>query len=99
MFTHKERARNFKRRLRDMPSFEQREVSHPDAIGAAFDRFLTLHEACWAERGGSDATRTPLLKSFHRAAASGLAKVGQAPFEEIWIDGACRGSRLRTTKD
>lgn len=92
MFKRKERARNFTRRLRHMPSFERREVSHPDVIDAAFDRFLALHEAYWAERGGSDATRTPLLKSFHRAAAIGLAKAGQARFEEIWIDGACRGS-------
>jgi len=75
-----------------MPIFERREVTHPDVIGAAFDRFLELHEASWAARGGADATRTPLLKSFHQAAAIRLATAGQARFKEIRIDGACRSS-------
>jgi CelD/BcsL family acetyltransferase involved in cellulose biosynthesis len=89
------RADNFKRRLRQLRArdgFEYRIVTQPAESGAAFERFLELHEACWAERGGSDATGHASLQSFHRDVVVRLAEAGLLRFDELWVEGACRAS-------
>ena len=67
-------------------------VTDPDQAAKAFERFLALHEASWASRGGSGATGRQSLKDFHRDVVVRLALAGRLRFEEIWIDGACRAS-------
>ncbi|MGH9751247.1 MAG: GNAT family N-acetyltransferase [Blastocatellia bacterium] len=80
------------RRLRKLPGFDHRVITDPDQAEEAFERFLTLHELSWADRGGSGATGLQLLKDFHRDVVVRLASAGRLRFEEIWIDGECRAS-------
>src|SRR5262249_29037785 len=80
------------RRLRRLPGFDHRMVTDPDQAAEAFERFLALHEASWASRGGSGATGLQSLKDFHRDVVVRLALAGRLRFEEIWIEGACRAS-------
>jgi len=89
------RADNFKRRLRQLRArdgFEYRVITRPAESGAAFERFLELHEACWIERGGSDATGHESLRSFHRDVVVRLAEAELSRFDELWVEGACRAS-------
>jgi len=89
------RADNFKRRLRQLRArdgFEYRVITRPAESGAAFERFLKLHEACWADRGGSDATGHESLQSFHRDVVIRLAEAGLLRFDELWVEGSCRAS-------
>ena len=80
------------RRLRRLPGFEYRVITDAAQVPDAFERFLSLHEQLWAERGGSGATGLPVLKNFQRDAVAKLGQAGRMRFEEIWIDGACRAS-------
>jgi CelD/BcsL family acetyltransferase involved in cellulose biosynthesis len=80
------------RRLRRLPGFDHRSITHPDQAEEAFERFLALHELSWAGRGGSGATGLQSLKDFLRDVTPRLARAGRLRFEEIWIDGACRAS-------
>src|SRR5262249_19773744 len=54
------------RRLRKLPGFELRVVTASEEMPEAFERFLALHEARWAQRGSSDVTGLPVFKAFHR---------------------------------
>lgn len=89
------RGDNYRRRLRqlsELPGFEFRVVGDPAQVGAAFDRFLDLHERRWAAQGGSDALGRPILQAFHRSVVERLARVGWLRFEELWVEGGCRAS-------
>lgn len=89
------RADNFKRRLRQMRArdgFEYRAITRPAESEAAFERFLSLHEANWIDRGGSELTGHNLLRSFHRDVVTRLAGMGLLRFDELWVEGACRAS-------
>lgn len=89
------RADNFKRRLRQLrkqEGFAHRAVSEPDEAGAAFERFLALHEPRWAAQGGSDFTGHESLLAFHRDLVQRLARIGLLRFDELWVEGACRAS-------
>jgi CelD/BcsL family acetyltransferase involved in cellulose biosynthesis len=80
------------RRLRKMPGFELRVVTAVEEMPDAFERFLTLHEARWAQRGEASAIGSPLFKSFHREVVMGFARAGRMRFEELWVEGQCRAS-------
>ncbi len=89
------RADNFKRRLRQLRAvegFEFRQVHEPEAVGAAFERFLLLHERRWHAQGGSDAMGRPALRAFHREVVPALAAAGILRFDELWAEGDCRAS-------
>ncbi|HEX4945518.1 MAG TPA: GNAT family N-acetyltransferase [Blastocatellia bacterium] len=89
------RADNFKRRLRQLrgrDGFAFRVVTEPDEAVAAFDRFLQLHEARWAEAGGSEMTGHARLQNFQRALVLRWAEAGLLRFDELWVEGACRAS-------
>jgi CelD/BcsL family acetyltransferase involved in cellulose biosynthesis len=89
------RADNFKRRLRQLggrDGFAFRPITEPTEAAAAFDRFLSLHEARWAEAGGSEMTRYARLQSFHRELVMRFAAAGLLRFEELWVEGKCRAS-------
>jgi CelD/BcsL family acetyltransferase involved in cellulose biosynthesis len=89
------RADNFKRRLRQLRArdgFAFRTVTAPAEAVAAFDRFLQLHEARWAEAGGSEMTGHAQLQSFHRDLVRRWADVGLLRFDELWVEGECRAS-------
>lgn len=89
------RARNFKQRLRRLQKhdgFEYRSITHPNEVGDAFERFLELHEARWANDGGSELTGHPVLQEFHREAVRRLAHAGLLRFDELWVEGACIAS-------
>ena len=89
------RADNFKRRLRQLRArdgFMFRSVTEPDEAVAAFERFRKLHEARWAEQGGSEMTGHERLRCFHRDLVGRLAAAGLLRFDELWIEGACRAS-------
>lgn len=81
-----------RRRISRLPGYEFRAVTSPLQIEQAFERFLALHEARWAQRGSSDATSSPRLREFHRRAVRSLSEAGLVRFEEIWAEGACRAS-------
>ncbi len=80
------------RRLRKLPRFDYRAVTNADEAVSAVERFLTLHELSWANRGGSEATMLPETRSFLRDVAPRLARPGWLRFEEIWIEDECRAS-------
>jgi CelD/BcsL family acetyltransferase involved in cellulose biosynthesis len=89
------RADNFKRRLRQIRNyggFEYRSVTAPTEAGAAFERFLALHEPRWSAQGGSDFTGHEALRAFHRDLVQRLAQAGLLRFDELWVEGACRAS-------
>ncbi len=89
------RGNNFKRRLRQLrerDGFEHRVITRPEDSEAAFERFLSLHNAVWNDRGGSDVTGHKLLLSFHRDVVEQLATAGLLRFDELWVEGACRAS-------
>lgn len=89
------RADNFKRRLRQIRNysgFAYRSVTAPAEAGAAFERFLALHEPRWVTQGGSDFTGHEALRAFHRDLVQRLAEAGWLRFDELWIEGACRAS-------
>lgn len=89
------RANHFKRclrRLRRLPDYDYRVITDAAQAEEAFERFLLLHEQCWANRGGSGATGRQVLKDFHRDVVVRLAQAGWLRFEEIWFEGACRAS-------
>jgi CelD/BcsL family acetyltransferase involved in cellulose biosynthesis len=89
------RADNFKRRLRQLRArdgFAFRSVTDPAEAPAAFERFLHLHEARWAEAGGSEMTGHARLQSFHRGLVARFAAAGLLRFDELWVEGACRAS-------
>ena len=80
------------RKLERFPDFEYRSVISPDETGAAFERFLCLHNSGWQGRGGSDLTGHPRLVSFQRQLVREISRVGLVRFEELWVDGECRCS-------
>ncbi len=82
------------RRLNKFASFEFRVVSDPEAIAAAYGRFLNLHTGRWSERGGSSALGEPEQSGFMLDASHALACAGMTRFEEIWLEGQCRASLL-----
>ncbi len=89
------RADNFKRRLRQLRAragFAFRSVTDPAEAPTAFERFLQLHEARWAEAGGSEMTGHARLQSFHRDLVARFAAAGLLRFDELWVEGACRAS-------
>ncbi len=89
------RAANFKRRLKKIekrPDFEFRTVVGPEGAGAAFERFLRLHQRRWEQSGGSELTGHPKLEDFQRALVPRMAQAGLVRFDEIWLDGECRSS-------
>jgi CelD/BcsL family acetyltransferase involved in cellulose biosynthesis len=89
------RADNFKRRLRQLSArdgFEHRAVTRPAESESAFERFLSLHEAHWIDRGGSELTGHDALRSFHRDVVTRLAETGLLRFDELWVEGGCRAS-------
>jgi CelD/BcsL family acetyltransferase involved in cellulose biosynthesis len=89
------RADNFKRRLRQLRArdgFAFRSVTDPAEAPAAFERFLRLHEARWAEAGGSEMTGHARLQGFHRGLVARFAAAGLLRFDELWVEGACRAS-------
>lgn len=92
---HSKRAVNYERRLlqlRKLDGFEYRTITNPEEAGAAFERFLMLHEARWAGKGGSSVTGQSVLQSFHRDVVVRLAHAGLLRFDEVWAEGACRAS-------
>lgn len=89
------RADNFKRRLRQLRTragFAFRTITEPAEAEAAFACFLKLHEARWADAGGSEMTGHARLQCFHRALVRRFAAAGILRFDELWIEGACRAS-------
>lgn len=89
------RKANFTRRLKALEresSFEFRTVTSVDQVGAAFERFLRLHEMRWENSGGSELSGHPRLIEFHRRAVSKLAATALPRFDELWLDGECRAS-------
>lgn len=89
------RGDNFKRRLRQLRTrdgFAFRSITEPAEAVAAFERFLQLHEARWAEQGGSEMTGHSRLQNFHRDLVVRLAAAGLLRFDELWCEGECRAS-------
>lgn len=89
------RADNFKRRLRSLRArdgFAFRTITSPDEIPDAFDRFLHLHDACWAHRGGSGATGTETKREFQREVVQQMSLANRVRFDELWVEGKCRAS-------
>lgn len=92
---HSHRTVNFKRRLRHLQKregFAFRSVTNSAEAPAAFARFLQLHEARWADQGGSELTGHAQLQSFHRDLVGRWAQAGLLRFDELWVEGACRAS-------
>ncbi len=92
---HSRRSSNFKRRLKQiekMPEFEFRSVSASAEVGAAFERFLLLHEKRWSADGGSELSGHPRLIAFQRDVVRAMADTGLLRFDELWIEGECRAS-------
>ncbi len=92
---HCKRKDNFKRRLKKlekMDGFEFRSVSDPAETGAAFERFLRLHQLRWESSGGSELSGHPRLIAFQRQVVSALSDTGIIRFDELWADGECRAS-------
>jgi len=58
----------------------------------AFDRFLNLHESCWAHRGGSGAFYDQTSREFQRAVVTQISKASLVRFDELWVEGECRAS-------
>lgn len=89
------RSSNFKRRLKQiekMPDFEYRSVTSVAETSGAFERFLYLHEKRWESSGGSELTGHRRLISFQRQLVDKLSQAGLIRFDELWLDGKCRGS-------
>lgn len=89
------RADNFKRRLRGLRSrdgFDFRTITSPDETSDAFERFLALHDACWAHRGGSGATGTEAKREFQREIVREMSRINRIRFDELWVEGKCRAS-------
>jgi CelD/BcsL family acetyltransferase involved in cellulose biosynthesis len=89
------RSTNFKRRLKQLEKldgFEFRSITSSDQTGAAFERFLVLHEKRWAPEGGSELSGHPRLMSFQRDLAASLASTGLLHFDELWIGDECVSS-------
>lgn len=89
------RKSNFKRRFRKlevMDGFEFRSVTEPSKLGAAFERFLILHDKRWQGAGGSELSGHPRLISFQRKLIHALSGCGLFRFDELWVDGECRSS-------
>jgi len=89
------RSSNFKRRLKQiekMPEFEIRSVTASDEAGAAFERFLLLHEKRWSADGGSELSGHPRLIAFQRDVVRAMADTGLLRFDELWVEGECRAS-------
>src|SRR5262249_7790003 len=82
------------RRLNKFASFEFRVVTAPEAMPAAYGRFLELHTGRWSGRGGSSALGAPKQTGFMLDAACALARAGMTRFEEIWLEDQCRASLL-----
>jgi CelD/BcsL family acetyltransferase involved in cellulose biosynthesis len=78
--------------LRARDGFAFRSVTDPAEALAAFERFLRLHEARWAEAGGSEMTGHARLQGFHRVLVARFAAAGLLRFDELWVEGACRAS-------
>jgi CelD/BcsL family acetyltransferase involved in cellulose biosynthesis len=92
---HSKRADNYRRRLRNLrlrDGFEYRSITSPEESPMAFDRFLKLHESCWAHRGGSGAFYDQTSREFQREVVSRIAKAGLVRFDELWVEGECRAS-------
>lgn len=88
------RSSNFRRRLKQLEKlsgFEFRSVTSPDALCAAFERFLSLHKRRWNSRG-SELSGRPELVAFHRNVVSRMVATGLLRFDELWADGECRAS-------
>lgn len=89
------RADNFKRRLRQLSAregFAHRVVTQPADALPAFERFLQLHDARWANVGGSEMTGHKRLTGFHRELVVRLAEARLLRFDELWVEGECRAS-------
>src|SRR5262249_33129523 len=89
------RGDNFKRRrkaLEKLAGFACRRVRAAGEVGAAFERFLELHERRWSEQGGSDAMGGSAIRAFHRDVVVRLARAGQLSFDELWAGGECRAT-------
>jgi CelD/BcsL family acetyltransferase involved in cellulose biosynthesis len=95
---------NFHRRLRNLQrdfavSFErvQEEAERP----AALARLIGLHEACWQERGRSEAFASPALVAFHEELSRLAQARGWLRLLELRLDGrtaaALYGFRYRRT--
>ncbi len=80
------------RRLRKIAGFDYRTITTAAEAGAAFERFLSLHQQAWQAQGGSDAMGHAALQGFHRDLVLRMARAGLLRFEELWIEGACRAS-------
>lgn len=92
---HSKRADNYRRRLRNLrlrDGFEYRSITSPEESPMAFDRFLKLHESCWAHRGGSGAFYDQTSRAFQRAVVTRIAKASLVRFDELWVEGECRAS-------
>lgn len=89
------RGDNFKRRLKQAQKdagFAYRSLTDAADAAAALERFLALHEARWAEHGGSDFSGHAALRAFHQALVQRLAQAGLLRFEELWLAGKCVAS-------
>jgi CelD/BcsL family acetyltransferase involved in cellulose biosynthesis len=89
------RMDNYRRKLRNLrlrDGFEYRSITSPEESPIAFDRFLKLHESCWANRGGSGAFYDQSSREFQRAVVTPLAKANLVRFDELWVEGECRAS-------
>jgi len=88
------RGDNFRRKLKKLErleGFEFRSVTGGET-SAAFERFLSLHNARWQERGGSEMTGHPRLVQFQRNVVERLSRAGLVRFDELWVQGKCVGS-------
>ncbi|HEU0175661.1 MAG TPA: GNAT family N-acetyltransferase [Blastocatellia bacterium] len=89
------RADNYRRRLRNLrhrDGFDFRSITSPEESPMAFDRFLKLHESCWAHRGGSGALHDQISREFQREVVTQIAKTSMVRFDELWVEGECRAS-------
>ena len=89
------RKSNFTRKLKKLegiPGFEFRSITSAHETGAAFERFLQLHEKRWKGAGGSELSGHPRLVAFQRKLVPQLASAGLVRFDELWLEGRCRSS-------
>lgn len=89
------RAKYFRycqRRLLSRGGFEHRMVKDPHDVGAAFERFMHLHETRWSGDGGSAALGDEMQRAFHRDLVVQLATAGLIRFDELWVNDLCWAS-------
>ena len=83
----RKKLRQQRRRLAEKGALTLDVCDAPDAVGQAFDEFLTLEAAGWKGQRGTALTCNPAEAAFARAMVADLARSGAASVHALHLDG------------